>query len=551
MPDLSYKEFMDEIRQRLKDFSLDDYKNLILHWAGEVLPAERRRFLGKLAPTANPRINHDLIDDVSAFARRVEKGDYCDGWGWDDDIHEERDWGDESWAGEMDDFFLQANYLLGKGYPHVARQVYESLFDILEIGQEPGHLPGDPDVTCMLQVNVHEQVALFLRSVYLTTDSEKRPDEIHTILMKFGNLYGPVSLQKIIEAREEALPDFDDFLAAWIELLLDQAPRTVSQLLREAVLLKGGIAAISEFARQYPGEHPEAYIDWIQGLDWEQDADLILQVSREGLSRIPADYSVRADVAEFIVRIGERNLDGELTLEGYRECFYARPSVSYLIDLYFNAIENNCFDEVRDQAERRVMELYSEGIAYRELYTYVPEGVVYMTLLFGGKYQQVYEMCVDQSSLGWSSGANPKPVFVAYMMMSLAKTSSPIVVNQLWDSTIMNLSSRLGGKDYEKCRKIMGYVREAVPLGRVQEEYYLDFIIDIIGQRVDAIVGGKYRNSYGKAATLLVAAVETLASRNEGQRGVELLDEFRQKYPRHSAFKRELANTLKLSHLQK
>lgn len=97
----------------------------------------------------------------------------------------------------------------------------------------------------------------------------------------------------------------------------------------------------------------------------------------------------------------------------------------------------------------------------------------------------------------------------------------------------------------------MGYVREAVPLGRVQEEYYLDFIIDIIGQRVDAIVGGKYRNSYGKAATLLVAAVETLASRNEGQRGVELLDEFRQKYPRHSAFKRELANTLKLSHLQK
>ena len=106
-------------------------------------------------------------------------------------------------------------------------------------------------------------------------------------------------------------------------------------MLREAVLLKGGIAAISEFARQYPGEHPEAYIDWINGLDWEQDVDLILQIAREGLSRIPADYSVRADVAEFIVRIGERNLDGELTWKGIESAFMQDPasviSLAYII----------------------------------------------------------------------------------------------------------------------------------------------------------------------------------------------------------------------------
>lgn len=493
-----------------------------------------------------------IFSEVFAFACRVDEGHYCDGWGWDDDIHEERDWGDESWAGEMDHYFLQANYLLGEGYPHVARQVYESLFDILEMGEEPGHLPGDPDVTCMLQVDVLEQVALLLRSVYLTTDSGQRPDKIYTLVTNYGNLYGPVSLKKIIEAREEVLPDFDDFLGAWIELLLDEAPRTVSQLLREAVLLKGGIAAISELARQYPEEHPEAYIDLIKSLDWEKDGDLILQVAREGLSRIPAAYSVRADVAESIVRIGERHPDGELTLEGYRECFYARPSVSYLFDLYCNAIDNNCFDEVRDQAEGRVMELYSEGIAYRELYTYVPEGVVYMTLLLGGKYRQVYEMCADGGSLSWSLGSNPRPVFVSYMLMILAKTGSPVVVvNQLWDSTIRNISSSLEEKDFDKSRKIIDFIREGAPLERGQEENYLDFTIDIIGQRLEAIIGGKYRNSYGKAATLLVAAVEALASRNEGQRGVELLEEVRQKYRRYSAFRRELANTLKLSHLLK
>lgn len=544
MPELSYKEFMDEVRLLIEDLSVEDYQNLILHWASQQLPAERSSFLDKFTPTTTPRINANLVDEVSAFSHRVQKGDYCDGWGWDNHIHEERDWGDESWASEMDDHFFQANYLLGKGDPHIARQVYEILFCILEMGQEPGHLPGDPDRSRMLQVDIDEQIALFLRSVYLTSGSDNRPDEMYSAMTKCRCFWGPVSMKDIVEAGEEHLPDFDDFLDAWIEFLLDQDPRTVSQLLREAVLLKGGIAAISEFARQYPKEHPEAYIDWIKSLDWQRDGDLILQVSREGLAKIPADYSIRADVAEFVVRIGERINDGELILEGLKECFYAKPSISYLIDLYFNAIENNSFDEAQNQAEQRVMELYGEGIAYREFYVRVPDDMVYTTLLFGGKYQQVYEMCAGQGSLGWSSGANPQPVFVAYMMMILTKSGSPVVVvNQLWDETIWN--SRLDEQDYEKCRKIIDYVRETAPLGKGQEEYYLNFILDTVGKRVDAIVGGKYRSSYRKAATLLVATVETLISRQEGKRGIELLEEFRQKYCRHTAFKRELASILK------
>lgn len=37
-----------------------------------------------------------LIDEIEEFAQRVENGEYCDGWGWDEEIYEERDWGDES-----------------------------------------------------------------------------------------------------------------------------------------------------------------------------------------------------------------------------------------------------------------------------------------------------------------------------------------------------------------------------------------------------------------------------------------------------------------------
>ncbi|QSQ07712.1 hypothetical protein H0A61_00028 [Koleobacter methoxysyntrophicus] len=42
-------------------------------------------------------------------------------------------------------FFLQTRSLLLQGKYKLAEEVYRKLFDILEMGQEPGHLPGDPE----------------------------------------------------------------------------------------------------------------------------------------------------------------------------------------------------------------------------------------------------------------------------------------------------------------------------------------------------------------------------------------------------------------------
>ena len=48
---------------------------------------------------------------------------------------------------------MQARRLLLKGEYKIAEDVYRKLFDILEIGREPGHLPGDPDCFNMLQAD--------------------------------------------------------------------------------------------------------------------------------------------------------------------------------------------------------------------------------------------------------------------------------------------------------------------------------------------------------------------------------------------------------------
>ncbi len=408
---LSYKEFMEEVRMCLRNYSTEDLRDLILNWASEEHPGRRQEFLSKLMlPKQLNEVVCDvetLIDEIETFARRVEDGHYCDGWDWDDAIYEERDWGDESWAQEMDEFFLDARNLLLHGEYKPAAEVYKSLFAILEMGQEPGHLPGDLDSCSMLNVDIDEHIALFLRSVYHNSPFQERPALLYASMIEYGYLAREIKLTNIINALDSVLPDFDAFLTKWIEFLKSQRHKHVSELLREAVFLKGGVSAIAEFARLNADKFPRAYLDWIAALEMNDDTDSVMKVAKEALSRIPPNYTVRAEVAETIAKIGEKLSDNKLKLEGYRECFHSDPSIKYLLDLYGAAIECDCFERIRDEAEQRIMELRDKSriprsdYPSRELNTsFVSKGLLGNALLLGGRHEKVFEMCKGEGSLG-------------------------------------------------------------------------------------------------------------------------------------------------------
>jgi hypothetical protein len=69
---LSYKEFMEKVRMRLRNLSTEDFQNLILNWASEEHPSMRQEFLDKLIPTKQKKeviSNVDtLMDEIEAFA---------------------------------------------------------------------------------------------------------------------------------------------------------------------------------------------------------------------------------------------------------------------------------------------------------------------------------------------------------------------------------------------------------------------------------------------------------------------------------------------------
>lgn len=553
MAELSYKEFMDRLKAHLETFSLEDYKNLIIDMAGKEPPSKRREFLERLTPQKEVIDKvEELLDEIEQFAQRVEEGEYCDGWGWDDDIHDERDWGDESWALEMDAYFLQARTLILQGEYKFAKNAYAMLFDTLALGEEPGHLPGRYNPDCMLTVDIEEQLAIFLRAIYLDTASESRPALLYQTMNTYSYLVVEFKLKDIINALDGPLPDLDLFLTDWIKFLKPQKGIQASALLREAILMKGGLSAIAELARSFPEQYPKAYVDWLTALEDLGDITTLIKVAKEGLEKIPKDFKVRAEVAEFLARTGEQLNDNELKLEGYKESFYSDPSLKCLLDLYLIAKEEDRFEEIKSIVEDRVIKLEKESwIVVNGYYcseqdrTALSKGILPSALLLSGNYEKVLEMCTKKGSLGWSLPENPKPLLITFMMLILSKDGIyTTTLNSEWEKAIRNTNLAADKEYVEKYKQIINDTKNSLQLTTEQEAFYLKWCLEELDQRIEAIISNKYRESYYKAAQLLVAMAETLANREGSDKARDLIVKYKGKYPKYSAFQREVRRAL-------
>lgn len=279
------------------------------------------------------------------------------------------------------------------------------------MGEEVGHLPGSPDPEEMLSTDLEEARARYLRAVYFSFPCDKRANQLWEVVRRFGYEIGEnLNLESVINTELEALPDFEEFLSGWINLLRKEKSREADYLLREAVRLSCGTVAIEKLAREEGKKYPRAYVDWINALEKGKDFQTMVKAAKQGLENVPKQYIVRAEIA-----CGD---------------FYVK----------------------KEDVEKH------------------------------------FEKAMDK-------------VFLS-----------------------LHLS--------------------------VQEENeYLDWCIKKSGLRINAIVSGKHRQSYGKAANLLLALAEVIANREEKEKGAKLIERYKQKYSNYSAFRRELREAVKKSEI--
>ncbi len=89
--------------------------------------------------------------------------------------------------------FRVGQLLARSGQNEAAIKVYKRLFDVLDLGRDAGGLPGDPDLYNMLEVDLGEQLALFLRALYNTWSPQERPAQLLQAMRDYDE-YGGAQL---------------------------------------------------------------------------------------------------------------------------------------------------------------------------------------------------------------------------------------------------------------------------------------------------------------------------------------------------------------------
>ncbi len=564
---LGLKQFLEKVEAQVKTFSPEKLRQIILRWAQETPPASRRSFLDNLMlleKSINVQEPDDsLLDDIQELFERAESGDLCEGFGWDPESREERDFGDESWAEEVDDFFVRAGESLNNGHYELARKAFEGIFDILSLGEEAEHLPGPEDSEELLSTDMVEARAQYLRSIYLASPEKDRPANLWDAIERFQ--YGiddKLNLRAMQSAGREDLPEFSEFLQQWLNFLDSKKGPAKQYLLREATLLAGGTSALAELAHSQGNKHPRMYIDYLNVLEKNGDLHAVATAAKEALDAVPVKYMLRAEIGEKLAQAGENLKDLGMQLAGWHEAFQSDPCLAYLVPLLEVATPMGRRAEEIESATARIRQLLEQEKTQsypfhqeddeREQAS-ATETLLAETYLLAGQFRQALEVCSGEKPLGWSSG-NPKGEVVPFLLTILgrgiANGRSPNV-DQVWKNAVSDADVEIlcEGDSTLRFERALEQIIQSTTLTKEEAQEYIDWCVTEVGQRVAAIVGEQHRGSYAKAATLLIAMAEVLVRQGLFSRAIAFVNKYRQKYHRHSSFQRDLQAAIERSGL--
>ena len=225
----SLQGFLSTLQERLADMTADEIRARLVEHARSLPSSERSAFLGiftakspsrtrRRTPTSRRASTPSLLHDIDRFVQQLSSGQYFLGFGWDDEIHDERSFGDESWTLEMDALFAAAQQAFLDEDLELARTAYQRLLGAFKLDEEVGYFCGPNGAVDMVSTDVSEAQARYLRAVYETTPL---PERASALVEEWFDLpqYKPPALRDIREALPSDLPALREFLPRWIACL--------------------------------------------------------------------------------------------------------------------------------------------------------------------------------------------------------------------------------------------------------------------------------------------------------------------------------------------
>jgi len=566
---LSLKAFWDAVEQRLTACSAEELRAIMRALAQATPPPQRQAFLDTLQPVAATAAvvqpepaSEELLADIDTLADELQEAlDEADDW---DEYDEEDSLGPyEEFVETLTVLFDRAAAACDAGNVALARTAYHNLFAALSLEDDYGR---GVRAENLQDVDMGEARARYLRAVYDTEPPTHRPAVLFDALLEARSWLSSARpmLDDIIQIAPQPLPDQEQFWRDWIAFLHTQSGSDADAWLREAVRLSQGTSGLETLARTEGVQRPRAYLDWCATLEAEGNHQAVLAAAQEALRALPEPLPIRAAVADYLCAAALHRHDTAALRVGRWEAFVAKPTLARLLDVWeVTPIGTERTGRMHQAAQHmqqalahppsQVMHVWEDTL---ESPVWPDKSVLAHAYFLAGDWGAAYQLAAPEQVLGWSSSHNPQGLVVACFLVQLSGTSPgqlPPNLVQLWHWELQNSTGFVAWHSTD--------TGEASLLTRLQHAYteylpatswpsdqqadMLAWCLDVAQRRIDAIVSNQHRGSYDKAALLLAACAELLRLLGKAQEAVALLDDVRQRFPRHRAFQTELRATVR------
>jgi len=577
MEKIPLKTFWETVDQRLSAFSPDELRGILCAMAEETSPTQRQSFLDKLKPMSQETASavqkalrqEKLLADIDDLEREIKakmkKADY-----WEEERYE---WGngydDEESLGPYEDFVEPLTALFDRteatfdyGNLKLARTAYQKLFNVLVLEDDYGRGVRAHDLG---NVDVGETRARYLRAVYETEPPARRPKVLFDQMQQARPWsYRPnATLDDIIQISRMPLPDQERFFEDWIVFLRTQSGNDADAWLREVIRLSRGTPGLEELARKEGKKRPRAYLDWFTALESEGKHREVLVAAQDALQVLPAKLSIRADVADHLCAAAAKLSDTGSLRAARWEAFTAVSTLMRLLDLW-EATPNAERTRLMQQAAAYTKNHIAHPPRRRETIdgdwdsadlespAWTSESVLAHAYLLAEEWDAAHAVAAREKVLGWSSTESSQGLVVGFFLVVLSgKRPEALSANlkKLWQA-VLEYSSGFGYwhvADEKRENLVLKRLKQAyaerletASLSRDEQEKYLAWCLDVAKRRVNAIVSEQHRGSYDKAAMLVAACAEVLRLRGDKKAADAIVEDTRNRFPRHRAFQSEL-----------
>ena len=597
---MNLTEFLNQVNQRTQTMGQKQLSASILDIARTYPELRRIEFL-KLLETSTQDRNQESAslnqEQVEALAKQYKKlkvaikkidsgestvdGDlnnFYDEWGNDDE--EEFIFQDPMGIGaildEAGDFIHKCVDVgwIAEGYELVKKMVR------LEIVIEGEYREYSYDEECYLcmsdmvemgltQVNYRKMVIEGMYLAYRANQLEKRSEALYRLANE--SKVDELCIEEVMQAGEE-LQDINEFLPRWADYLCSLKEKLAWELLVEVIGLMDDSAQALEFTRKNYDQHPglyEAYLkNYINHMS-QEDIDLIAD---EALDRLPIAYLTRGRLANFLLSIEskremnrEQELERQEHLNRYRiEAFRSDTCLSNYLNILTTCQEYAQHRKELQNINHTTFKLQNDPSKANEQYSHLSYDLQlnevmpnhhYMIALLEGEYDYVKNHAMKaQGGLGWS-GSFMKVGLAAYLLLlnasdtlgdggkAMVKKVMDLLAgsnNHIYDSSGNKILYIINSIDTELLWDCFQISRLNNVAASKDQEMTISWVEALISTRVAAIMEGNHRRFYDECAAYIAALGEVLEAGGADNAKELIMQNYRSKYSKRSAFHTEL-----------